>query len=205
LGRLSAAIAVLGLAALAGCGDGERQDENEPEGDFAVQMLDASFPARQRLAQRSTMRITVRNAGDETIPNVTVTVDGFDFERSGDGELADRSRPRFAVNGVPVEIGGTPDAREDVPRGCDTAYVNTWACGPLRPDRQKEFRWSVTPVVAGPFRIDYRVAAGLDGNARAVTAAGGDPPMGSFRGTVSDAAPQSRIGGDGKSIVSGSR
>ncbi len=195
---------MFGLVALAGCGGGERQDENEPEGEFAVQITDAGFPARQRLAQRSTMRITVRNAGDETIPNVAVTVDGFDFERSGDSELADPSRPRFAVNGVPVEIGGTPDAREDVPRGCDTAYVNTWACGPLRPNAEKEFRWSVTPVVAGPFRIDYRVGAGLDGKARAVAAAG-EPAEGSFRGIVSDAAPQTRIGEDGKTIVSGSR
>ncbi len=198
-------MAVLGLVVLAGCGGGERQDENEPEGEFAVQVVDASFPARQRLAQRSTLRITVRNAGNKTIPNIAVTVDGFDFERGGDGDLADRSRPRFAVNGVPVEIGGTPDAREDVPRGCDTAYVNTWACGRLAPDAEKEFRWSVTPVVAGPFRITYRVGAGLDGNAQAVTAARGEAPGGIFRGIVSDAAPQSRIGEDGKTIVSGSR
>ena len=165
----------------------------------------ASVRARQRLAQRSTMRITVRNAGDETIPNIAVTVDGFDFERTGDGQLADPSRPRFAVNGVPVEIGGTPDAREDAPRGCDTAFVNTWACGPLAPDAEKEFRWSVTPVVAGPFRIDYRVGAGLDGNARAVTAVAGEQPGGIFRGIVSDAAPQSRVGEDGETDVSGSR
>jgi hypothetical protein len=196
---------VLGLAVLAGCGGGERQDENEPEGEFAIQVVDASFPARQRLAQRSTMRITVRNAGDESIPTIAVTVDGFDFERSGDGQLADRSRPRFAVNGVPVEIGGTPDAREDVPRGCDTAFVNTWACGRLAPDTEKEFRWSVTPVVAGPFRIAYRVGAGLDGNAQAVTAVAGEIPGGIFRGIVSDAAPQSRVGEDGKTVVSGSR
>jgi hypothetical protein len=195
---------VLGLAAVAGCGGAERQDENEPEGEFAVQVTDASFPAGQRLAQRSALRLTVRNAGEETIPNIAVTVDGFDFERSGDG-LADPSRPRFAVNGIPVEIGGTPDAREAVPRGCETAYVNTWACGPLRPDAQREFRWSVTPVVAGPFRIDWRVGAGLDGNAVAVTAAGGEVPEGSFRGTVSDAPPQTRIGEDGRSVVSGSR
>ena len=63
----------------------------------------------------------------------------------------------------------------------------------------------MTPVVAGPFRITYRVGAGLDGNAQAVTAARGEAPEGIFRGIVSDAAPQSRIGEDGKTIVSGSR
>ena len=63
----------------------------------------------------------------------------------------------------------------------------------------------MTPVVAGPFRIDWRVGAGLDGNAVAVTAAGGEVPEGSFRGTVSDAPAQTRIGEDGRSVVSGSR
>ena len=196
---------MLGLAAMAGCGGGERQDENEPEAEFNVQVVDASFPARQRLAERSTLRITVRNAGRTRIPNIAVTVNGFDFDRAGDGELADPTRPRFAVNGVPVEIGGTPDAREDVPRGCATAFVNTWACGPLGPDREKEFRWSVTPVVAGPFRVTYRVGAGLDGKAVAVTPASGEVPEGVFRGIVSAEPPQTRIGDDGKTIVSGSR
>ena len=194
-----------GLAVLAGCGGGERQDANEVEGEFAVQIVDASFPARQQLAKRTTMRITVRNAGKKTVPNISVTVDGFNFQRAGDEEVADPSRPRFAVNGVPVEIGGTPDAKEATPLGCDTAYVNTWACGPLRPGREKEFVWSVTPVVAGVFRIDYRVDAGLDGNAVAVTAAGGEIPEGTFRGRVSDKAPQSRIAEDGETVVNGSR
>ena len=61
------------------------------------------------------LRITVRNAGDEPDPNIAVTVDGFDFERERRPSSPTRSRPRFAVNGVPVEIGGMPEAREDVP------------------------------------------------------------------------------------------
>ena len=194
-----------GLAVTAGCGGGERQDANEVEGEFAVQVVDASFPARQQLARRTELRMTVRNPGRKTVPNIAVTVNGFNFKRSGDTEVADSSRPRFAVNGVPVEIGGTPDAKDATPRGCDTAYVNTWACGPLRPGREKEFVWSVTPVVAGPFRIDYRVGAGLDGNAVAVTAAGGEVPEGTFRGRVSDKPPQSRIAEDGETVVNGSR
>jgi hypothetical protein len=192
------------VIAATSCGGGERQDADEPEGKFPVQVLNASFPARQKLAQSSNLVLTVRNAGTETIPNIALTVDGFDY-RKNDPDLADRERPRFAVNGVPVEIAGFPEAKDATPQGCDTAYVNTWACGPLRPDAQTTFRWSVTAVQAGPYKIDWRVAAGLDGKAKAVSGGGGAAPSGSFVGSVSSKAPQTRIGEDGRTIVSGSR
>jgi hypothetical protein len=198
------AVVLAGLIAATGCGGGERQDADEPEGEFQVQVLNASFPERQKLAQSSSLVITVRNAGTETIPNITLTVDGFNYRRD-DPDLADRERPRFAVNGVPVEIAGFPEAKDATPRGCDTAYVNTWACGPLRPDAQTTFRWSVTAVQAGPFKVDWRVAAGLDGKAKAVATGGGPAPSGSFAGSVSSKAPQTRIGEDGRTVVSGSR
>lgn len=192
------------MLALAGCGGGERQDEAEPEGDFEVEVTRASFPQKQRLAQSSNLVITVRNAGDRALPNVAVTVEGFDFEKD-DETLSDSSRPQFAVNGVPREIGGFPEAKDATPLGCDTAYVNTWACGRLRAGDEKSFRWSVTAVKAGKYRISYSVAAGLYGNARAVGAGGGGAPRGSFTGTVSDAAPEVRVGDDGKTVVEGSR
>jgi hypothetical protein len=198
------AVVLAGLIAATGCGGGERQDADEPEGEFPVQVLNATFPERQKLAQSSNLVITVRNAGTETIPNIALTVDGFNYRRD-DPDLADRERPRFAVNGVPVEIAGFPEAKDATPRGCDTAYVNTWACGPLRPDAQTTFRWSVTAVQAGPFKVDWRVAAGLDGKANAVSAGGGPAPSGSFAGSVSSKAPQTRIGEDGRTVVSGSR
>jgi hypothetical protein len=206
LGRYAhGAIALAGLIAATGCGGGERQDADEPEGEFPVEVVRASFPERQRLAESSNLVITVRNAGRETIPNIALTVDGFDYRRN-DPDLAGRQRPRFAVNGVPVAIGGFPEAKDATPRGCDTAYVNTWACGALRPDAQATFRWSVTAVHAGPFKIDWRVAAGLDGKARAVGAAGsGDAPSGSFAGSVSTRPPEVRIGEDGRTIVTEGR
>jgi hypothetical protein len=199
-----AALILTALALIAGCGGGERQDENEPEGDFAVEVTQASFPKKQRLAQSSDLVITVRNAGDAAIPDVAVTVDGFQF-RKNDETLADDERPQFVVNGVPREIGGLADAKDATPLGCDTAYVNTWACGPLKAGDEKSFRWSVTAVKAGPYRISYAVAAGLDGNARAVGATGGGAPRGTFTGTVSDAAPEVRVGDDGRTVVEGSR
>jgi hypothetical protein len=198
------ALALAGVAALAGCGGGERQDEDEPEGDFAVEVVRASFPEDQKLAKSSNLVITVRNAGDRTIPNIAVTVDGFNVRRANP-ELADPERPQFVMNGVPREIGGFPEAKDASPLGCDTAYVNTWACGPLGRDRQRTFRWSVTAVQAGDFEISWRVAAGLDGKANAVGPGGGEAPSGSFSGTVSDEAPDVRVADDGETVVEGTR
>jgi hypothetical protein len=192
------------MVAVAGCGGGERQDENEPEGDFSVEVVSAMFPAKQKLAKNSDLVITLRNAGDETVPNIAVTLEGLSFRSDATG-LSNPERPRFAVNGVPKEIGGYPEAKEATPLGCDTAYVNTWACGPLAPGREKTFVWSVTAVKAGPYDIKWRVAAGLDGNANAVDADGEGAPSGSFTGTVSDKPPDVRVAADGETVVSGTR
>lgn len=202
--RRHAAPVLLGLALLAGCGGGERQDEGEPEGDFPVEVTRASFPEKQKLAQSSELVIGVRNAGDETVPNVALTVDGLDYRQEEPG-LADPARPQFVVNGIPREIGGFPEAKSATPLGCDTAYVNTWACGPLKPGRERSFRFSVTAVKAGPYKISWRVAAGLNGKAKAVAADGAAAPRGSFSGTVSRQAPQVRIADDGETVVSGTR
>src|SRR3954454_15842460 len=56
-GALNATCAV-GLAA---CGGGERQDAHEPDGSFRLQVVDASFPVRQSIADRSRLVIRVRN------------------------------------------------------------------------------------------------------------------------------------------------
>ena len=197
-------ISALCLLAIAGCGGGERQDENEREGNFPVEVVNATFPEDQKLAKSSDLVVTVRNAGQETIPNIAVTVNGFD-RRKKDPDLADASRPVFALNGVQVEIAGFPEAKDASPRGCDTAYVNTWACGPLKPNEEKTFRWSVTAVQAGGFNVAWRVAAGLDGKAKAVAPGGGPAPRGQFSGTVSDEAPEVRVADDGKTIVNGTR
>jgi hypothetical protein len=189
------------LIAVVGCGGGERQDENEPEGDFAVEVVSSEFPQKQKLAQSSDLVITVRNAGDETVPNVAVTLTGLGY-RATQPDLANAERPQFAVNGVPREIGGFPEAKDATPLGCDTAYVNTWACGPLKPGDERTFVWKVTAVKAGPYKVTWRVAAGLNGKAKAVTAGGGGAPTGTFSGTVSNKAPDVRIAADGKTVVS---
>jgi len=178
-------LASLSLAA-AGCGGGgERQDADEPSGTYKIQVVDAKFPEKQSLAKRSHMIITVKNVDTKTIPNVAVTVKSFD-KRANDPNLADPRRPVFVVN--------------TGPRGGDTAYVGTSALGPLEPGQVKTFEWDVTAVVAGPYKLDYAVAAGLDGKAKAVLAGGGQP-TGTFKGEISGKAPQARVADDGTTIV----
>jgi hypothetical protein len=170
-----------------GCGGGQRQDANEPSGNYKVQVLEARFPDHQALAKRSIMRITVKNVDTKTIPNVAVTVKSFD-QRKNDPTLADPTRPQFIVNSGP--------------RGGDTAYVGTSALGPLKPGEAKTFLWNVTAVVAGPYKLDYAVSAGLNGKAKAVLASGARP-VGSFRGSISSKPPQATVGPNGNVIESG--
>src|SRR3954447_26052772 len=171
---------------VAGCGSsGERQDANEPSGNYKVQVIEAKFPDHQSLAKRSTMTITVKNVDTKTIPNVAVTVNSFD-QTKNDPTLADPRRPQFVVNRGPA--------------GGDTAYVGTSALGPLKPGETKTFSWDVTAVVPGKYQLKYAVAAGLNGKAKAVLASGG-APTGQFVGIVKSKAPQAKVADDGKTVV----
>ena len=181
----SYALAGIATAALAGCGgDTPRQDADEPKGTWTVD-VDAEFPSSQRISQPATMKITVRNRDDRTLPNVAVTVDSFS-RRASQANLADAERPIWVV--------------DDGPRGGQTAYVNTWTLGRMGPGQTKTFEWKVTPVEAGNYRLTYKVAAGLDGRAKA-RLAGGEVPRGTFDVTVSRAPSQSRVDPDSGEVI----
>ena len=170
---LGTALASLGLAA---CG-GQAQDAKEPSGTFRVSVVRASFPTKQHLAQSQRMVLSVKNTGRRAIPNLAVTVDSF-AAKSSQPDLADSSRPNWVVDKSPV--------------GGDTAYVNTWALGRLRPGQVRRFVWNVTAVKPGTHTVKWRVAAGLNGKAQA-RAAGDRVPQGQFTVDVSDTPAQSRV------------
>jgi hypothetical protein len=182
------AVLLAGAFALAGCGGGERQDADEPEGEYRLEVVDARFPERQSIAERSTLRIQVRNADDSTAPNVAVTVETEPKEkgaapasfsqRVSDSRLADPNRPVWIVDDGP--LGGT------------TAYTNTWALGALAPGKSAKFTWKVTAVRPGTHEVHYRIAAGLNGKAKA-QGAGGDAAEGSFTVNVSRKPAQSTV------------
>ncbi len=185
--RVAPLLLVLSLPlAAAGCGGGgERQDADEPRGTWTVDVVNAEFPEQQRLARQSEMVISVRNRESRPIPNVAVTVEGFE-RRSEQPGLADPNRPVFVI--------------DDGPRGGVTAYTSTWALGRVPARSTKTFRWKVTPVTPGEHELTYRVAAGLDGKAKA-RLAGGGRPEGRFEVSVSRRPAQSRVDPDSGEVI----
>ena len=191
---------VAGAIALSACGGGERQDANEPKGQFKVQVVRASFPEKQKLAKRSLLRIAVKNVDTREIPDIAVTLNGLD-RRKPDPELADPSRPVFVINGRTKSFGNIPDAQAAAPQGQERpAYVNTWTLGKMKPGETKLFEWDVTAVEAGPYRLTYAVAAGLDGKAVAILPSG-QRPTGLFAGNINGKAPRTKVADDGKTVI----
>ena len=176
---------------LAGCG-AERQDAEEPEGEFTLHVIDASFPARQTTAQHSTMRISVRNTDDRELPNLAVTVE----TEAARGEAASafalaEDDPRLADKRRPVWI------LDRGPAGGESAYTNTWALGPMSPGQTRELEWRLTAVRAGDYTVNYRVSPGLHGKA---VPAGGQRTTGSFEVTISDDPVPARVNGKGEVV-----
>ena len=151
------AAAALAALAFAGCGGEDRRDAGVSDRTYTVDVERASFLPRQRLAQRNALVISVRNSGDETIPNLAVTVRGF-ADRSGGPREADLGRDLWIVD------------RE--PTGTTTAFEDTWTAGRLAPGRTAHLRWEVTPVVAGTHRLTYEIAPAVAGSADLELASG---------------------------------
>jgi hypothetical protein len=176
-------LACIGCCALlaAGCGGGgERQDADEPSGTYELEVVQARFPSDQSISASADLRIAVRNTGEGTAPDVAVSLEGL-TRRDEQAGLADPTRPVFVI--------------DRSPRDGDTAYVQTWALGPLPPGGTREFTWKLTPVLAGTHTLKYTIAAGLDGAAKARTAGGG-PPTGSLTARVSDAPADATVNPD---------
>ena len=183
---------IAALVAVSGCG-GESQDANETEGSFRLEVADASFPAKQSIAEATTMRIRVRNPEQRTVPNVAVTVqtkgakagDGVTAfgQKSDDARLADSSRPIWIL--------------DEEPKGGTSAYSNTWSLGPLKGGETKTFEWKLTAVEPGSYSLAYRVAPGLDGKARL---AAGSKARGIFTVQVADDPIPARVNSKGEVV-----
>jgi len=98
---LAAGTLVAAAALLAACGGGERQDVHEPSGTWKLDVLSASFPGKQHLGESTTLAVTVKNADSREVPDMAVTIDGFNQLRD-DPTLADPKRPIWIVNTPPV-------------------------------------------------------------------------------------------------------
>jgi hypothetical protein len=185
-------------------GDKERQDEQEPAGKYPVEIVSASFPPRQRLAETSFLRLGVRNAGQRELPTlaITVSIAGEEGEaalqpfsvRDPQPGLAIPDRPVWILESEYPQLAGTS---EDA--GAQTANEKTFDFGVLKPGQTTEVVWKVTPVRPGSYTLTYRVDAGLHGKAIAVTD-DGSPPAGSFSVTITDVPPQTRVNDAGQVV-----
>ncbi len=205
--RLSCAVsaAVAAMLAAAACGSGQRQDVNEPSGEFPVQVTTATFPSPQRLAQHTQLVISVRNTGGKTIPNIAVTITNPLYGTSVGAFATYLNMPGLASHSRPVWIVDRPpgpclfNCDSGAPGGAVTAYSNTWALGALAPGATATFDWGVTAVAPGSYRVHYEVAAGLNGKARAVLQ-NGRRPAGTFRVTILTAPHQTYVTPSGQVI-----
>lgn len=198
---LPVALALLACGVLAGCG-GTRQDAHEPAQTFEMQVLHASFPARQSIARPATMVIAVRNTGTETVPTVAVTINSFTYSSSYP-ELAERTRPIWVVERGPGRTASPPVQTEEVSvaGSGQTAYVDTWALGALAPGRTQVFTWHVVAVKPGVHVVYYSVAAGLSGKSKARASSGS--LQGRFAVFVRGVPPQTYVDPNTGKVVTG--
>jgi hypothetical protein len=218
------ALSAVGISA---CGGGSRQDANEPSGNFPVQIVSADFPSKQQLAQNTNLTLSVANTGDKTIPDLAITIfttsnastgqsgttttgatstgtstsakelptsQGSFSVRSEQQGLAIPFRPVWILEeGFPKLAGQTASA------GAQAAQTDTFSFGSLAPNQTRQIVWNVTPVQAGTYTVHYRVAAGLQGKARAVTG-DGSVPEGEFVVRISSSPPQTRVNNAGQVV-----
>jgi hypothetical protein len=211
--RLTSGAGLVALA-VAGCGGGAPQTSGEPRGDFPVRIAEASFPASQRLAQRSVLRIAVRNAGSRAIPDVAVTLVnpksrtaaqalGTLISTGGRGQpiLANRSRPVWVIDQAPGQCGSS--CRQLGPGAAATASPDTWALGRLKPGATARFEWHVTAVKPGTYTVAYAVGADLPGGRTRAVGPDGRPVTGRFRVRIASQPLVPRVTSSGQVVYSG--
>lgn len=186
-GVLATVVCGLLVASAAGCGGDERQDADEPAGTFEVQVVTASFPEDQSISQDAPMRIVVRNAGKQAIPDLAISLSGLSDRNPAPG-LADPEQPLWIV--------------EKQPGAAATADGFTWAMGRLPPGGTSEFELSLNPAVPGTHQVKWTVAAGLNGKAMARSSSGARP-AGTFTVRVSDTPPPARVDPDTGKVITG--
>ncbi len=206
----------LGLVA---CGGGSSQDANEPSGEFPTQVSKASFPPHQVLANSANLELAIKNVGSKAIPNLAVTIHtgkikaGVTATGSGQGSfnirlnnpsLANPNRPVWILeNQYPKVLAPglkTTNLHEAPTAGADAAQTDTFQFGSLPAGDSREIVWHVTPVMPGSYTVHYEVAAGLEGQAKAVTRGGG-PVRGQFPVDISTKVPQTCVKGTGQVVT----
>jgi len=190
-------------ALLVACGESS-SDSNEREGTYRVDVVDASFPAQQRLGQTSLMRLAIRNTGEHTVPTLTVTI-GINGKEGAASSLpfaihdpqpglAQGDRPVWVLSETYPRFAGSSD-----PGGASTSNRKTFAFGPLKPGATATAIWKLSAVKAGDWTVAYRVGAGLGEQVKAETANGGQPG-GTFVTEITSELPETEVTDDGEVV-----
>jgi hypothetical protein len=224
--RIATGIAAVTLAVgLTACGGGQRQDVTEPSGNFPVQVTKAKFPSNQLLANNYNLELAIKNVGDETVPNLAVTIYTLGAEGSGsirtkgaptstgsgqgsfnirldDPALADPNRPVCILDDHFPKLLSPPtvtlkNLNKAPSAGAAAAQTDTFQFGPMKPGESRDIVWRVAAVRAGSYTTHYEVAAGLEGKADAVNKDGG-PVKDELHATISAKPPPSCVTGTGE-------
>ncbi len=221
---MAAAIGILGVAGgVAACGTAVGAARRDPArghgrrggGDgLRVELMRASFPPRQRLAQQTKLEIAVRNSGTRPIPDIAVTLVNPRYGTAaqplgtliaasppGGPILAGRSRPVWVIDRAPGACAYS--CRQGGLGAAATADANTWALGRLARGATATFTWHVTAVRPGGYKVGFVVASALTGPGAQLVGPGGRPLRGSFAVTISSRAPTPHVTGSGQVVYSG--
>jgi hypothetical protein len=203
LGVLLGCVALAAL--ISGCGGSKGPDyqfSGETAGEYPVEVVRAEFRPRQRVAETYDLVLGVRNAGDETIPAVNATIDlpgrdsvlAFAYRNEQEG-LAQAQRPIWVLEEGYPKLAGTVG-----PGGTQTSNRRTFNFGELLPDETANMVWRVTAVRAGPYRVSWKLSAGLGLDIEAVDATTGSRPEGVFPVRISGKARLTEVDENGNVV-----
>jgi hypothetical protein len=204
IGAAAAAAAILSLSAAA-CGDDDSSssaDAGEATGRYEVNVVDATFPTRQRLGQTTLLQLSVRNTGERTVPSLTVTISvaGKDGQasslpfgiRSPEPGLSQPDRPVWVLSEKYPKLDGSEESA-----GAENASRKTFVFGPLKSGETSAAVWKLSATRTGTYRLLYAIGAG--GAATAETASG-VKPGGSFTVRISEAPPETVVTDSGEVV-----
>ena len=189
---------------LAACG--ESSSDKEPAGEFNVGVTAASFPTLQRLGQTSLLKLSIKNEGDKTIPNLVVyfTVAGKEGANSSlpfgvherQAGLANPTRPVWVLAEHFPKLAG---ASADEKGGATTSDPKTFSFGPLAAGKTRSAVWKLSAVRQGHYTLRYQVGAGLGAETKAKTE-GGVAPGGTFVADITAETPETEVTDSGEIV-----
>jgi hypothetical protein len=190
-------------AILAACG-GSSSDSNQKPGSYEMKVTGASFPSHQFIGQTSLLKIDVRNTGEHTVPDLTVSVNVKGKEGEGaqipfavhdpQTGLAGGDRPVWVLSATYPRLAGSTEGA-----GATTSSPRTFAFGEVKPGKTVEAVWKLSAVRPGKYTLGYEIDAGLSGEAKAKTSSGA-APGGSFVAEISTSIPETEVNGAGEIV-----